>query len=127
MDNRDVDKKIATEVMRWKRFPVDGDLLLAWYDKVADGSHDFKYRSVLWQPSTNIAHAIEALDKFGTAWELIKTDTGDYGCDVYLPPKADPQTFDSLSVDFVFGGYQKTPELAICLSLIEAVKGKENA
>ena len=66
-------------------------------------------RIEIYRPfSTNVAHALEALESFGVAWELYKTDVSDYSCNIY----------DNQKQCFINGGYAKTKEMAICLAII---------
>ncbi|KKM65552.1 hypothetical protein LCGC14_1490100 [marine sediment metagenome] len=62
MKNKEIDKATAEKIMRW--YPDDEANYYSWGD-------DFDVRWMgEWKPSTNIANAIEALEKMGWRAEI---------------------------------------------------------
>ena len=108
MTNAEIDRMIAEKVMGWKLICPDG--YAPFWETGGEKRSMFEFT-----PSTNIAHAFEALESFGVAWELYKTDVSDYSCNIY----------DNQKQCFINGGYAKTKEMAICLAIIQAVKDRD--
>ena len=109
MTNAEIDRMIAEKIMGYT-LPNEKSGNIMWYqkkDKVGN-----QYPIFLFNPSTNIAHAFEALEFLSVAWELYRTDANDYSCNIY----------DNQKQCFINGGYAKTKEMAICLSVLKCME-----
>ncbi len=125
MDNRETDRRIAEKVMVWTQrpHPYYKDQKKCWY-KTHKHGWMWKINCDDWQPSTNIAHAFEVVEKMrekGWTFSLCNNNEacgqGDSSVEFWN---------DSHSMDGEFMKFADTPAMAICLAALEAVKGKDD-
>ena len=97
MDNKAIDKKIATDIMKWKDLEFLG----------------------FWSPSTNIAHAFEVEAKvFKLKYTLEICRKADGGFIVFGYNRHDRSPIDKP----VFSAQAGTPAMAISLAALETIK-----
>ena len=96
MDNREIDKKIATDIMKFKDLEFLG----------------------FWSPSTRPDHAFEVVDKMAKDGAELRMDCVDgnwlvwFYCNKTNKPLCAPDNKD----------HPKTPAMAICKAALETIK-----
>ena len=98
-----MDNRVAREVCGWREVKDWGNIWRMRNNKI-------RKHYIGWTPSTNIAHAIEALELAaervkGLWWCLCECDNGKFRCDIYHP-------------QFHICEMSKTACLAICRALL---------
>ena len=111
MENKDLDKWLAENIMGWKLVPITSGLSESHHWYRWEGSED-DLAEEDWTPTTNLSQAIMCLEKILTrSWEIKKTSgSGElqYHC------------------CYNYGKYttEDTVELAICMAVYRAKSGK---
>ena len=128
MENKEIDSQIAEKVMGWefceRSFMRDVLLCGGVGEEMVTEEKWFKngiamYFVNRWNPSTNIAHAFEVVEK-------MKEKEFCFTLSDYLDSRfwdANFIIFKDSTKEFI--GTANTPAMAICLAALEAVKAKE--
>ena len=130
MDNREIDRQIAEKVMGWKEkyHGMTDSCRFAysyWVDSLGIQQYDTgkgtSLHQFLWQPTTNIAHAFEVVEKMrDNGWTFAICNNNVLGGDYCGEFWNDEHPMDSGE----FMKFDNSPAMAICLAALEAVKGE---
>lgn len=116
---KDIDRQVAEKIMGWKasKYPY-----LSYYDK--DGNDIILMED--WQPSTNIAHAFEVIDKLIDMGFYIKIFIidGGHGVEVSIFKQGVGKKSKHHIENEVYTEYAKTPAMAICGAALSCVEDK---
>ncbi len=116
----DIDDRVATEVMGWRRYDAKTGAEWCEPDQEVGGVVGIVRHLVLeWSPSTRIDHAWEVVEKLSENWqevEVSKVD-GEYRCGVHNGTIID----NTIGYQAPFE-YAETAPMAICLVALQTVE-----